>query len=156
MAASRRDNETRTSTERSKSWKPASLLPVPDAEEGKSYRWVRVSSRGVPDNKNISSRMREGWEPVNVKDHPELHVMSDQDSRYQDGVEIGGLLLCQTSTEVVKARSRYFTDRARDQITTVDNNMMRESDPRMPMLAPERRSRTTVGNGKFGSGSSEE
>lgn len=151
MAASRRDNETRSATERNKAWKPASLLPVPDKEEGKTYRWVRVSSRGVPDNKNISSRMREGWEPVNAKDHPELQVMSDQGSRFEDGVEIGGLLLCQASSEMVNARSRYYSDRARDQINSVDNNYLRESDPRMPLLAPERRSRATIGNGKFGS-----
>lgn len=156
MAVVRRDSETREASERKKAWKPPSLLPQPDKQEGVAYRWVRVGSNGTPDNKNISSRMREGWVPVNIKDHPEMQVMSDQGSRFKDGIEIGGLLLCQTSVENVKARAQYYRERARDQIDSVDNNYMRESDPRMPLLTPERRTRTAIGNNKFGDGNSEE
>lgn len=147
MAASR-ENETRAAKERTKSWKPADLLPVPDPQDGISYRWVRVGSLGNVDNKNLSTRFREGWTPVSASDHPELQVMSDHDTRFKDGVEIGGLLLCQTSTENVKARAKYYGQRSQDQIASVDNTYMKESDPRMPLLKPERKSRTTFGNGQ--------
>lgn len=144
--ASRRDNETRASTARKASWKPPSLLPTPDAQDGYKFRWVRVGSRGQPDNKNVSSRLREGWEPVNAKDHPELHIASDSHgARFPDGVEIGGLLLCKTSAENVDARNEYYNTRAQQQMTSVDNNYMRESDPRMPLLKPERRTRVSFG-----------
>ena len=156
MAASRRDTETRNSRERAKAWKPADLLPVPDPQDGVTFRWVRVGSRGTPDNKNISSRLREGWEPVNAADHPELRVMSDDGSRFKDGVEIGGLLLCKTSNETARARNEYYRNRSKEQLSAIDNHLLRESDPRMPLYAPQRRTRTTIGNGSFGSSSDEE
>jgi len=151
MANSTRETETRSAKARKTSWTPPSLLPSPDPQEGVSFRWVRVGSRGQSDNKNVSARFREGWVPVNAKDHPELQIVSDRNSQFEAGVEVGGLLLCKNSTENVKARNEYYADRAQQQMTSVDNNYLRESDPRMPMLKPERRSRTT-----FGKGASEE
>jgi hypothetical protein len=141
-----RENETRAAKQRTQSWKPASLLPTPDPIPGVSYRWVRTGSRGNPDTKNVSSRFREGWVPVSAKDHPELQVMSDQDSRFSDGVEIGGLLLCQNDAETTKQRAGYFANLTQTQMQSVDNNLMRESDPRMPLSRPERRTRTTFGS----------
>lgn len=145
MAGSR-ENETRAKTARTQSWKPPELLPVPDAQAGTSYRWVRVGSNGTPDNKNVSKRMREGYVPVNAKDHPELQVQNDHNARFEDGVEIGGLLLMQTSTENINQRDHYYGKRSNDQMASVDANYMRESDSRMPLLKPERRSKVTFGN----------
>lgn len=141
-----RDNETRAAQERKASWRPPSLLPTPQAERGYKFRWVRVGSRGSLDNKNASARFREGWEPVNAKDHPELALVSDtHGATFQDGVEIGGLLLCKTAEENVDARREYYSGLAQQQMASVDNNYMRESDPRMPLLKPERRTKTTFG-----------
>lgn len=142
-----RDNETRAATSRKASWKPPTLLPVPDAEKGYSYRWVRTGSHGTSDNRNVSKRFREGWEPVNAKDHPELQILTDRGSQFQDGIEVGGLLLCKTSTENVEARKDYYGQTAQNQMSSVDNSFLRESDPRMPLLKPERRTRTTFGKG---------
>lgn len=143
-----RENETRDAKARKISWRPPSLLPTPHPEKGYSYRWVRVGSRGSLDNKNVSARFREGWEPVNAKDHPELALVSDtHGASFQDGVEIGGLLLCKTSKEKVDARNEYYSSLAHQQMASVDNNYLRENDPRMPLLKPERRSRTTFGKG---------
>ena len=140
-----RNNETRESGKRKSAWKPASLLPVPDAQDGVTYRWVRTGSRGTPDMKNVSARFREGWTPVNAKDHPELALQSDQNSRFSEGVEVGGLLLCKTATENVKAREEYYGTVTQNQINSVDSNYMRENDPRMPLYRPERKSRTSFG-----------
>jgi hypothetical protein len=143
-----RDKETREAEKREQSWKPSSLLPVPLPQPGYAFRWIRTSSFGTPDNKNVSSRIREGWEPVKAADHPELQIMSDRDSRFPDGVEVGGLLLCKTAVENVTARTKYYEKRAADQMSSVDNNYLRENDPRMPLLRPERKSRTTFGSGE--------
>lgn len=143
-----RDSETREMFERTKSWRPPSLLPVPKPQDGYSFRWIRTSAMGNADAKNVSSRIREGWEPVNAKDHPELNLQSDKDSRYPDGVEVGGLLLCKTSSELVQQRKDHFEERSRQQMETVDNNYLRNNDPRMPLSRPERRSSTTFGSGE--------
>lgn len=143
-----RDLETREhNTRKADGFKPASVLPIPASKPGIKYRWIRASSFGNPDIKNVSARIREGWEPVKLADHPELEVkFSDDGSRFPDGVEIGGLLLCQAPEEIADARNKYYRDRARGQMESVDNQYLRENDPRMPMLKPERRSRTTFGS----------
>ena len=145
---SREDREfsTREATERTKSWRPPALLPIPKPQEGVKYRWIRVSTLGQSDNKNVSSRFRENWTPVLAKDHPELMLVSDRKSEFPENVEVGGLLLCKNSIENVEARNRYYAERASDQLASVDNNYLRESDPRMPMLRPERRTTTTKGS----------
>ncbi len=140
-----RDTETRASKARKTAWKPPSLLPDPDKQAGVQFRWIRVGSRGQIDNKNVSARFREGWVPVNAKDHPELNIVSDRGAHFPEGVEVGGLLLCKTSMEAVEARNDYFANMAHGQMQAVDNSFLRENDPRMPLLKPERRTRTTFG-----------
>jgi hypothetical protein len=142
-----REKETREASERQKSWRPSALLPQPFPQEGYAFRWIRTSMFGQHDNKSVSARIREGWEPVLASDHPELQIMSDRDSRFPNNVEVGGLLLCKTAKENVTARKGYYEKRATEQISTVDNNYLRENDPRMPLSRPERRTRTTFGSG---------
>lgn len=143
-----REKETREAEKRESSWRPTALLPIPLPQSGYVFRWIRTSTFGKPDNKNVSARIREGWEPVLASEHPELQIMSDRDSRFPDNVEVGGLLLCKTATENVTARKNYYEKRATDQMSTVDNNYLRENDPRMPLMKPERKSRTTFGSGE--------
>lgn len=143
-----RKTETREAEARpSDSWLPSSVLPTPDDQDGYSFRWIRTAMFDKADPKNVSKRFREGWEPVKASEHPELMVMSDIDSRFPESVEIGGLLLCKAPTERVEARNRYYQERAEAQMAAVDQNFMRENDPRMPLLNPERTSRTEFGKG---------
>jgi|TARA_R100001129_G_C5116566_1_gene188755 hypothetical protein len=88
---------------------------------------------------------REGWEPVRAEDHPELMLESDIGSQFKGNIEVGGLLLCKAPEELMAARTKHFQDIASNQMSSVDNNYLRESDPRMPMLNPERSTRTTFG-----------
>jgi hypothetical protein len=129
-------------------WKPPALLPIPMASPGIAYRYIRTSTFGDTDVKNVSSRFREGWVPVKAEDHPELEVLRDPESKFKDGIEIGGLLLCQTSTDNVDQRNKYYGDRAQAQMDSVDQAYLRANDPRMPLSKPERRSRTTFGSGR--------
>jgi len=102
---------------------------------------------GNPDNTNVSKKFREGWEPVRAEDHPELHIMSDHKSEWgtKGGIEVGGLLLCKAPQEQVDKRRDYYKRHAESQMQAVDNNYMRENDPRMPVLAPNRKTRVVFG-----------
>ena len=141
-----RDLETRARAERPKQWMLPELLPVPHPEEGYEFRWIRVSTLNTADPMNISSKLREGWEPVKASEHPEIQLMGAGNPRYPDSIEIGGLLLCKTPKEFVQQRNAHFDRLASGQMASVDNNLMRENDPRMPLFN-ERRSEVKFGRG---------
>ena len=141
-----RENETRAKLERPAKWMPPQLLPDPHPEPGYAFRWIRVSARGEADPMNISSKMREGWEPVKASEHPEIQLMGGGNKTYPDSIEIGGLLLCKTPTEFVEQRDAYYRQQADGQMNSVDNNFMRENDPRMPLFR-ERQSKVSFGRG---------
>jgi hypothetical protein len=140
-----RTTESREADQRKVSWQRPSMLPVPEPKPGIEYRWIRTSTLGQSDNTNVSSRFREGWTPVRSEDHPNLQVVSDIDSRFTDNIEVGGLLLCQNSTENVQARREAQNSQAASQMEAVDTSYLRNSDPRMPVLNPERSTRTSFG-----------
>lgn len=139
---------TRESEERPKMWRPPELLPDPTPEPGFSFRWIRVSSLGNSDPMNISSKLREGWEPVKASEHPELkHFGGGSDNkRFPDCVEIGGLMLCKIPQEFSDQRKEYFQKQTDNQLASVDNTFMRDNDPRMPLFK-ERSSKVTFGIG---------
>ena len=142
----KRDAESREVEQRpSDSWMPASVLPTPDPEDGWVFRWIRTSTLGHADNTNVSQKFREGWIPVKSEDKPELNVMSDINSRFEGNIEIGGLLLCKAPEDKVQQREEYFQNMAESQMESVDNNFLKQNDPRMPVLKPERSTRTTFG-----------
>jgi hypothetical protein len=141
-----RELETRTEAERPKQWQPASTLPEPDKQPGYSYRWIRVSALGQADPRNISSKIREGWEPVAIEEQPQFKLMVDPSSRFKDNVEVAGLLLCKIPNEFMEQRKQYYADMTNAQNESVDNNFMRENDPRMPLFR-ERKSSASFGKG---------
>lgn len=141
-----RELDTRARAERPKKWMPPELLPVPREENGYSYRWIRVSTLGTDDPKNISSKLREGWEPVKASEHPEIQLLGTGSSRFPDAIEVGGLILCKTPSEFVDQRSDFYRQDADSHMRAIDNNFMRESDARMPLFR-ERRSEVSFGRG---------
>ena len=142
-----RDVQTRQQSERVKAWTPPELLPEPDKQAGFAYRWIRVSMLGVADPKNLSSKLREGWEPVRAEEQPKFSLLVDPDSRFKDNIEIGGLLLCKTPEDFVKQRNDYYAKQTLAQTDAVENNLMRQSDSRMPIFK-EGRSEVSFGKGK--------
>lgn len=142
-----REAESRAKTERLQTWKPAELLPDPTPAPGYVYRWIRVSTLGSADPRNISSKFREGWEPVKVSDHPELQHLVDDKARIPGTLEIGGLILCRTPKELVDQRNAFYLGQATGQMESVDNTFMRENDPRMPLFK-QRRSEVSFGRGQ--------
>lgn len=141
-----REQDTRVKAERPKQWMPPQLLPNPDPEPGYGYRWIRVSTLGTDDPMNISSKLREGWEPVKASEHPEIQLMGSGKNRYPDSIEIGGLLLCKTPIEFAEQRDAFYRQKADGELQAVDNNFMRESDPRAPLFR-ERQTKVTFGRG---------
>jgi hypothetical protein len=142
----KREMESRTMQERPKQWAPAELLPEPDKEPGFAYRWIRVATLNVTDPRNLSGKLREGWEPVTVEEQPSMKLLADPNSRYAGNIEIGGLLLCKTPIEFVQQRNAHVQRSTDAQTLAVDNNLMRQSDPRMPIFN-EKKSSTSFGKG---------
>ena len=141
-----REVETRALQERPKHWMPPELLPEPDKQPGYAYRWIRVSTLNNADPRNVSAKLREGWEPVKIEEQPQFQMLVDPNSRFSANVEVGGLLLCKTPQEFVDQRNDYYNGQTQAQAEAVDNNLMRESDHRMPIFK-ERKSTTTFGKG---------
>ena len=141
-----RELETRETTVRKKSWVRPEVLPTPNPEEGYKFHWVRISTRGEADPMNVSGKLREGWEPVKASDHPEIFLAGVESDRFKDNIVVGGLLLCKAPVEMVDERNDFYAQQAEAQIRSVDNNFMRENDPRMPLFN-ERKTKVTFGRG---------
>lgn len=138
--------KTREADERPKQWMPPQLLPDPTPEAGYAYRWIRISTMNQADPRNISGKLREGWEPVKASAHPEIRLFGETDARFPDAVLVGGLMLCKTPAEFVDQRNAYYGNQTETQMQSVDNSYMRESDARMPLFK-ERKSTVTFGKG---------
>jgi hypothetical protein len=143
-----RANDTRSKSERPKVWVPPSSLDAPPAPDGFRYRWIRAEVIGFQDTKNISGRLREGYELVraeeieNASDYPVL-----EDGKYKGVIGVGGLLLAKVPEEIAKQRQDYMTNRHKGQDEAVTNDLMKEQDSRMPINV-ERQSRVTFGGTK--------
>jgi len=141
-----REQTTREKTTRTRAWQRPETLPSPNPEPGYAFRWIRVATQGQTDATNVSSKFREGWEPVKATDHPEITMATIENEKFKDNIVIGGLILCKASQELIDERTAYYEQQTRGQIESVDNNLMRENDPRMPLFH-ERKSKVTFGAG---------
>ena len=143
-----RASQTRSKTERPKVWVHPSALDAPPAPDGFRYRWIRAESVVFQDTKNISGRLREGYELVraeeveNASDYPVV-----EEGKYKGVVGVGGLLLAKVPEEIAKQRQDYMTNRHVDRSKAVENDLMKEQDQRMPINV-ERQSRVTFGGTK--------
>jgi len=144
----RKARETEVRESEVKQWQPASLLPEFTKQDGWAYRWIRVSLMNEPDNMNVSSKMREGWEPVKHADHPEVILKADPNSNFKEGIEIGGLLLCKAPQELMDQSQAYMNEKTRQQTDAVDSQYMNQSDPRMPKFAEGNENGRRFGKGK--------
>ena len=128
-------------------YRPPSSLPDPNPDPDKAFRWIATHVMGQADPTNVSKKMREGWEPVKAEDHPELMLVGNAAT---GNAEIGGLMLCSMPREQSRARDEFYAKQSQAQMDSVENNFMRNNDPRMQLFS-ERRSTVTRGTG-FGSG----
>ena len=141
-----RAKSTRESTARRKPWSPKSNLDAPDAPEGYKHRWIRSEVRGFDDRKNISAKLREGWELVRADEYPDFEAPVIDSGKYEGVFGVGGLLLARIPEETVAERTHYFESKNADQMTAVDQDMMRENQhSTMKITNPDRQQRVTFG-----------
>ena len=141
-----RAETTREKSVRRKPWAPPSMLDAPPAPDGFKHRWIRAETRGFNDSKNISAKMREGWELVHKDEYPDFEAPVVDSGKYEGVFGVGGLLLARIPVETVAERTDYFSQRNADQMTAVDQDMMRENaHSTMTISKPDRQSRVTFG-----------
>jgi len=141
-----READSRTVSYRPQSWRAPDALPNPDHRPGWKHRWVRLSTLGEADPGNISSKLREGYEPCKAEEYPELMMHATTEGRFQGGIEMGGLLLCRIPEEFMEQRAEHYANQNKAQVNSVDNNFLRDSDPRMPLFS-EKQTKVTFGSG---------
>jgi hypothetical protein len=141
-----RANSTREKTAQRKPWAPPSMLEAPPAPDGYKHRWIRAEVRGFDDRKNISAKLREGWELVRADEYPDFEAPVIDSGKYEGVFGVGGLLLARIPEETVAERTYYFESKNADQMTAVDQDMMRENQhSTMKITNPDRQQRVTFG-----------
>ena len=142
-----RSAETRAKDTARKPWRRPQMLDTPEPPEGYEYRWIRAEIVGQEDRKNVTSRLREGFELVKADELDGFELPTLDDGRHAGVVSVGGLLLAKIPNETRQERNAYFQARSQTQQDAVDNDLMKESDPASPILRPERKTSVTFGGG---------
>ena len=142
-----RTKETRETLTRRKPWAPPQMLDAPHPPDGYVHRWIRVAMRGEEDKMNVHSKIREGWEPVRADEYPDYDAPIIDDGKYQGVIGQGGLMLCRIPEETARERNEYYGSRTRQQMTAVDQDLMKEQHPSMP-ISNSRQSRVSFGGTK--------
>ena len=138
-SASTRDKEART-----KHWQLPSSLDTPTPPDGYKFRWIRESVRGYEDNKNVIGRIRQGYELVRADEYPDFDFPSVSEGKNKGIVSVGGLLLAKVPLEIAAERDEYYSEQTRHQQEAVDNDLLKEQHPSMP-IQNNRQSRVTFG-----------
>lgn len=139
-----RTTATREKETRRKPWQPPSSLDAPPPPEGYVHRWIRESVMGFDDNKNLSARLREGFELVRADEYPNFQAPTIQDGKHAGVIGVGGLILARFPIESKTERDKFYREKTADQMNAVDNDLMREQHSSMP-IHNERQSRVTFG-----------
>ena len=142
-----RASQTRVKEERKKVWTPPSSLDAPPAPDGYKHRWLRAESMGFDDTSNMSAKLRSGYELVRADQYPDANYPTVQDGKYKGGIGVGGLLLARIPEEIVESRKEYFARQTKDKSDAIDNDLMKEQHPSMP-INNERQTRVTFGGTK--------
>ena len=146
-----RESDSKASNEAKKTWTPPSSLDAPPAPNGYAHRWIRTSVQGFEDTANVSKKLREGWDFVKADTITEEIGTNKYpyytEGKYQGCIGIGGLVLARIPVEILEARAAYFNRVTQDRMNAVDNDLMKEQHPDMPINI-DRQSRVTFGGGR--------
>jgi len=150
-----RSSDTREKDNRPKVWKMPSALELPDEavelaeSQGITYRWIRESVLGQDDKTNVSKRFREGFVPVRPDELPGFHDLPTvDDGRHAGVIGVGGLILCKIDKDIADQRNNFFEKQTQNQMTAVENDLMREENPAMPISSKMSSKVTFGGSGK--------
>ena len=142
-----RASQTREKETRKKVWTPPSALDAPPAPTGFRHRWIRAESIGFQDTKNISGRIRSGYELVRSDEYPDSDYPMVEDGKYKGVIGVGGLVLARVPEEIAQQRSDYYAQQHKEKVEAMDNDLMKEEHPSMP-IDIDRQSRVTFGGSK--------
>ena len=142
-----RASQTRAKTTKKTVWTPPSSLDAPPAPDGYHHRWIRSETMGFDDTKNMAGKLRSGYELVRADEYPETDYPTINDGKYQGVIGVGGLLLARISTELVKSRKEYFDNLTKQKDEAIDNDLLKEQHPGMP-INNDRQTRVTFGGTK--------
>ena len=140
-------SQTRDKVKRPTTWTPPSSLDAPHAPDGFRHRWIRTETMGFDDTKNMSGKIRSGWELVRADEYPGTDYPSVKEGKYAGVIGVGGLVLARIPEEVAKAREEYFRRQTKDKDDAVNNDLMKEEHPSMP-INQDRQTRVTFGGTK--------
>ena len=143
-----RSASTRDKEARKKNWQLPSSLDTPEPPEGYKFRWIRETVRGYEDNKNVISRIRQGYELVRADEYPDFEFPSESEGKHKGIVSVGGLLLAKVPLEIAAERDQYYSEQSKNQQDAVDNDLLKEQHPSMPISKPERQTKVTFGGSK--------
>ena len=142
-----RASQTRVKQEKPKVWTPPSSLDAPPSPDGYRHRWIRAESMGQDDSKNMSGKIRSGWELVRADEYPGTEYPVLKEGKYAGVIGVGGLVLARISEELAKAREDYFRRQTEAKDEAVNNDLMKEEHPSMPINI-DRNTRVTFGGTK--------
>jgi hypothetical protein len=140
-----RSADTREKTQRKRVWQRPSSLDAPPAPDGYIHRWIRAEVQGFQDTKNVINRLREGYELVRADEYPDWQLPTIEDGKNAGVIGVGGLLLARIPEELIAQRDNYYKGLTEDQMKAVDNDLLKDAHPSMPISKPERQSRVTFG-----------
>jgi len=142
-----RASQTRVNTNKKTVWTPPSSLDAPPAPDGFHHRWIRAETMGFDDTKNMAGKLRSGYELVRADEYPETDYPAINDGKYKGVIGVGGLLLARISIELVKSREEYFNNLTKAKDEAIDNDLLKEQHPGMP-IDVDRQTRVTFGGTK--------
>jgi len=142
-----RASQTRAKTVKKTVWTPPSSLDAPPAPDGYHHRWIRAETMGFDDTKNMSGKLRSGYELVRADEYPETDYPTINDGKYKGVIGVGGLLLARISIELVKSREEYFNNLTKAKDEAIENDLLKEQHPGMP-IDVDRQTRVTFGGTK--------
>ena len=140
-------SKTREKTSRPKVWTPPSSLDAPPAPDGYRHKWIRAESMGFDDTKNMAAKLRSGYELVRADEYPGTEYPTITEGKYKGIIGVGGLLLARIPVEIVKSRDAYFNKMTQDKEDAIEQDLMKEEHPSMP-INQERQTRVTFGGTK--------
>jgi len=142
-----RASQSRDNSEKKKTWTPPSSLDAPPAPTGFRHQWIRAESMGFQDTKNIAASLREGYELVRADQYPDSNYPVETEGRYAGVIGVGGLLLARIPEEIAQQIDAYYAKQTADKEEAINNDLMKEQHPSMP-INNERQTRVTFGGTK--------
>ena len=142
-----RASQSRAKEKRPTTWAPPSSLDAPPAPKGFKHRWLRTEVLGFDDTKNMSGKLRSGYELVRADEHPDDIYPTMKEGKYAGVIGVGGLVLARIPEEIAQSRTEYFKRQTQERNEAIDNDLMREQHPSMPINA-DRQTRVTFGGTK--------